>query len=101
MTVNDQIKERWDDLLRKGVLVVSGVTDDGEFEYNFDIEKLAEVDPALYREHMDEVDLALMELFVKGLVNLDFNEADIQVELTEKGRDWISAYLDENEDMPL
>jgi hypothetical protein len=92
MDVNEQIKERWNDLLRKGVLLVSGVTDDGEFEYNFDIDKLKEVDPDLYHQHMDEVDSALMSLFVKGVVDLNFEEDEVIVSLTDRGREWAEAF---------
>jgi hypothetical protein len=92
MEVNEQIKERWEELLRKGVLLVSGVDEDGDFEFNFDIEKLKEVDPDLYHQHMDEVDSALMNLFVKGIVDLDFSEEEVSVSLTERGREWASAY---------
>lgn len=92
MDVNDQIKEKWDYLLRQGVLLVSGVSDDGEFEYNFDIERLKEVDPDLYHQHMDEVDSTLMSLFVKGIVNLDFTEEEVSVSLTDKGREWAEAF---------
>lgn len=95
MDVNDQIKERWEELLRKGVLLVSGVTDDGEFEYQFDIDRLKEVDEDLYHQHLDEVDSSLMSMFVKGLVDLNFEEDEVIVSLTEKGRDWASAYADE------
>lgn len=91
MDVNEQIKERWEELLRKGVLLVAGVTDDGEFEYTFDIERLQEVDKDLYHQHLDEVDTALMNLFVKGIVNLDFSEEEVVVSLTEKGQQWASA----------
>lgn len=95
MDVNDQIKERWNELLRKGVLLVSGATDDGEFEYTFDIDRLKEVDADLYHQHMDEVDTALMNLFVKGIVNLDFTEEEVVVSMTDKGRLWASALVDE------
>lgn len=94
MDVNDQIKERWEELLRKGVLLIAGCTDDGEFEYQFDIDKLKEVDVDLYHQHMDEVDQALMNLFVKGIVDLDFSEDEVSVSLTDKGRVWASAVDD-------
>jgi hypothetical protein len=94
MDVNDQIKERWDELLRKGVLLVSGVDDEGNFEFNFDIDKLQREDPDLYRQHMDEVDSALMNLFVRGIVDLDFSEDEVTVSLTEKGQQWADAFAE-------
>ncbi len=75
----------------RAFLLVSGTTDDGEFEYTFNTERLKEVDEDLYRQHMDEVDTALLSLHTKGIIDLDFSEQEVVVSLTERGREWASA----------
>jgi len=94
MDVNEQIRERWNELLRKGVLLVSGTTEDGEFEYTFDIDRLKQVDEDLYRQHMDEVDSSLLNLFVKGIVDLNFTEEEVTVSLTNRGKKWAEAFAE-------
>jgi len=94
MDVNDQIRERWNELLRKGVLLVSGTSEEGDFEYTFDIERLKQVDEDLYRQHMDEVDSSLLNLFVKGIVDLNFTEEEVIVSLTDKGKKWAEAFAE-------
>lgn len=86
-----KIADRWDEMLLAGVLRVRGTDDDGNFEYELDLETLKEYDNELYHEHLNEVDESLLNLQSKGLVNLDFTQDDVGVTLTEKGRAWAEA----------
>ena len=61
-------------LIENGVAELSGMTKDGEVIYHFDMDKMKELEPALYEEMMQETEEALLDLYQKGLVEMEFDE---------------------------
>lgn len=88
MSSTDKIEERWFEFIEAGVLVVEGVDTDGQIMYVVDPDTLQRVDPELYEEYMLEIDEALLGLFSKGLIDMEFTEEGVDYTLSEKGREW-------------
>lgn len=86
-----QIEARWEEMVRKGVLQEVGISEEGESEYFIDKERLREVDLELYEEYILQLDEAVLFLFTRGLVDVDFREDMIAVELSDKGKEWAQA----------
>lgn len=83
----DREKEIMDRLLVSGAVEMAGVdSETGEILYHF-TDKLKEVMPELYREHMNYVNSELMGLWEKGFVNMDLMKDNPIVTLTEKAFD--------------
>lgn len=88
-----------DDLILSGALEVGGVdSKTGELLYVF-TPKLKEVNPALYKEHINHVNSELMTLWENGFINIDFMSDTPQVTLTDKAfdKDKISALSQEQQ----
>lgn len=82
--------EMIDELILSGALQVAGVdSETGEFLYQF-TQKLKDVSPALYDEHVNHVNGELMRLWEKGFLNINIDDDNPIVTLTAKA-------LDENE----
>lgn len=76
-----------DELILSGAMEIAGIdSNTGEFLYQF-TPKLKEVNPELYREHINTVNAELMTLWEKGFINIDFIEDSPLVTLTEKSFD--------------
>lgn len=91
-TFEGSVKARWEEMLLKGVFRVRGMDEEsGEFEYELDLERLKEVDLDLYNLHQQEVDSSVMELFQRGIIDLEFTEDGVVGRLTEKGQMWAEA----------
>lgn len=80
--MSDREQKVIDMLVLSGALEVSGVSESGEMLYNF-TEKLKEVMPDLYEEHMNFVNSEIMALWEKGFVSIDLLEKNPRVNLTE------------------
>jgi hypothetical protein len=73
-----------DNLVLSGGLEVSGVdADSGELLYSF-TPKLKDINPELFKEHLNHVNQEIMRLWEKGYVNVDFMEDDPVVTLSNK-----------------
>jgi len=76
-----------DKLLLENALEVVGIDDsNGEFLYAF-TEKIAEVMPELYEDHLNFVNSEIMVLWEKGYLDINFLEENPAVRLTEKALD--------------
>ena len=76
-----------DQLILSGALQVAGVdSETGDFLYQF-TNKLKEVMPALYDEHVNHVNGELMRLWEMGFLNINFMEDNPIVTLTPKAID--------------
>jgi len=79
-----------DNLILTGALQVAGVdSETGDFLYQF-TDKLKEVSPELYHEHVNHVNEELMKLWEKGFLNISMMDDNPIVTLNPKA-------LDENE----
>lgn len=88
MSFSDEFEARFDELVEAEVLQVHDIDEEGNVEYVPDLDRLQAYDPDLYHLYMDDVDGAILSLFSKGLVDIDFTQEEISVSLTEKGQKW-------------
>jgi hypothetical protein len=76
-----------EELILKGGLEAAGVDQEtGEILYSF-TPKIQKLMPDLYKEHLNEVNAGIMDLWELGLVNIDLFSNDPQITLTEKALD--------------
>ena len=84
MNSEDQTIE---ELILKGGLEAVGVDEEtGELLYSF-TPKIQKLMPDLYKEHLNEVNAGVMDLWEKGFVNIDLFSNDPIITLTEKSLD--------------
>ena len=80
-----------DDLILTGGLEISGIDEQsGEFLYTI-TNKMKDLMPELYEEHMAHVNEEIMKLWEKGFVNVDMMSDDPIVTITEKAYDIIEV----------
>jgi hypothetical protein len=76
-----------DQLLLENALEVVGIDDsNGEFLYAF-TNKIKDVMPDLYEDHLNFVNSEIMTLWEKGYLDINFLEENPAVRLTEKALD--------------
>ena len=76
-----------EELILKGGLETVGVDQEtGELLYSF-TPKIQKLMPDLYREHINEVNAGVMNLWENGFVNVDLLSNDPKITLTEKALD--------------
>jgi hypothetical protein len=76
-----------EELILKGGLETVGVDQEtGELLYSF-TPKIQKLMPDLYREHINEVNAGVMNLWENGFVNVDLLSNDPEITLTEKALD--------------
>ena len=80
--MDDKEQKIIDMLILSGAVEVAGMADNGEMLYNF-TEKLKEVMPDLYEEHMNFVNSEMMALWEKGFLDIDLFSKNPRVKLTE------------------
>jgi hypothetical protein len=72
------------DLILNGGLEVAAIDQEtGEMLYSF-TPKIEKLMPDLYQEHLQSVNLAIMNLWEKGFLNLDLFAKDPIITITEK-----------------
>jgi hypothetical protein len=80
-----------DDLILAGGLEISGIDEtSGEFLYTI-TNKMKDLMPELYEEHMAHVNEEIMKLWEKGFVNVDMMSDDPIVTITQKAYDIIEV----------
>jgi hypothetical protein len=88
-----------DYLILNGGIEVAGIDSEvGEFLYSF-TPKIKDLMPALYEEHIRDVNSHVFNLWEKGFLNINFMEDDPIVNISEKGLDpeEISKLPEENQ----
>jgi hypothetical protein len=76
-----------EELILKGGLETVGVDQEtGELLYSF-TPKIQKLMPDLYKEHINEVNAGVMNLWENGFVNVDLLSNDPKITLTEKALD--------------
>jgi hypothetical protein len=83
MDENELIEE----LILKGALEVVGFDSDNKELLYAVTEKMKDVMPEIYEEHMNFVNKGMLDLWEKGFINIDMFEEDPTVTLTEKASD--------------
>lgn len=77
--------------LEVGAVEVAGVLEDGEFIYK--ITDLAEkVAPELWQLHISAVDDAILELYKKGLVEVEYDESlNAEFRISKEGKELMQS----------
>ena len=71
--MDEEFEDRLDYYLSIGVVELVGVDEDGEIIY--EITPKAELEaPELWEAHKDYVDKALLDLYERGLITIEYNE---------------------------
>ena len=66
----DRLMEHYTEI---GAIAINGINDDGSFIYVV-TEKAKEIAPELWEVHHDMIDEALLDLFDKGLIDIEYDE---------------------------
>lgn len=61
-------------LLEEGAAILSGIDEDGEAVYMFDMEILEEVMPELHQSMVDDIDAVLLDLYERELIEISYDE---------------------------
>lgn len=81
-------------LIELGIAELSGMTAQGEITYLFDMVKMKDKFPELYAVMMEETEEALMELYGKGLVDVEYDEnLEPMFSISEETREILKDYL--------
>ena len=82
--MSDEEDSLIDDLILAGGLEISGIDErNGEFLYTI-TNKMKDLMPELYEEHLAHVNEEIMKLWEKGFVNVDMMSDDPIVTITQK-----------------
>lgn len=74
-------------LLEEGAAFLDGIDEDGEPIYGFDMEILEEVMPELYQVMQDDIDKELINLYQKGLIEVEYDEElNAHMNISEEGK---------------
>jgi Tfp pilus assembly ATPase PilU len=71
---NEEHREAMERLIEEGAAILDGIDEDGEPIYKFDMNVLEEVMPELHQTMMDDMDKVLIDLYQKGLIEIDYDE---------------------------
>lgn len=67
-------QEMMEYLISEGAAIFDGVSEDGEPIYKFDMDILEEVMPELHAVMQDDMDQVLVDLYLKGLIEVSYDE---------------------------
>ena len=85
--MNEPSPEIFDMLILNGAIEVVGVDPiSGEFLYSM-TEKMIEIMPDVYQEHLNQVNNQIMNLWQDGFLNVDLMDSNPLVTLTDKAFD--------------
>lgn len=73
-------------LILNGAVEIGGLTESGEFLYNF-TPKMTEMFPEMVNIHKEHIEVAVLELWAKGFVDVRYDDGDMKVKITEKALD--------------
>lgn len=91
-------------LIQVGAAVWDGMDDEGERIFKFNMPLLKEILPELYEDIMEDVDKVMLDLFQKGLAEVDYDEnLNAHFKLSEEGHEELARrgfdyFHDENND---
>lgn len=78
-------------LILNGAVEIGGMTESGEFLYNF-TPKMAEMFPEMVDIHKQEIEIAVLELWQLGFVDIRNDEdGEMRIKVTEKALDPIEV----------
>ena len=74
-------------LVSEGAAIFSGMSEDGDPIYKFDMDVLEEVMPELHQALVDDMDKTMVDLYQKGLIEVSYDEElNAQISVSEEGK---------------
>jgi hypothetical protein len=74
-------------MFENGVLEIAGIDQEGNFLVKANLDRAKEVSPAFYNSLVEDQDKDLLELFDKGLIDIEYDEnLNVSVRLSELGK---------------
>jgi hypothetical protein len=78
-------------LVSQGAAEWDGMDQYGERMFKFNMPVLQEIMPELYKEIMEDIDSTMLDLFEKGLVDIEYDEnLQAMFKVSEKAREMLS-----------
>jgi hypothetical protein len=75
-----------------GAVEVAGIQEDGQFLYEI-TEKAKDIAPELWESHLDYIDNTILDLYEKGLVEIEYNEdLEASISVSEEAKVILRAY---------
>lgn len=98
--MDEEFEDKLDYYLSIGVVELVGVDEDGEIIY--EITEKAELEaPELWEAHKDYVDQALLDLYERGLISVEYNEdLEAMISMTPEGYEAVKELGLLNEEEP-
>jgi hypothetical protein len=96
--MDEEFEDRIDYYIQIGVITVEGVDKDGEIIYSID-ESAKELAPELWESHQEYVDRGLLDLYNRGLIEIEYDEnLEATIWLSEEGKEIAETmgYIDVN-----
>jgi hypothetical protein len=77
--------------LEIGAIEVEGVDEDGEIIFSI-TEQAKDIAPELWQAHSDYIDRQLLDLFEKGIIDIEYNEdLEAEVKVSKAGIEYIRS----------
>jgi hypothetical protein len=84
--------EKLDYYLEIGAVEVAGIQEDGEFLYEITA-KAKDVAPELWESHIEYIDNTILDLYEKGLVEIEYNEnLEASISVSEEAKSILRSY---------
>jgi hypothetical protein len=75
-----------------GAVEVAGIQEDGQFLYEI-TEKARDIAPELWESHLEYIDNTILDLYEKGLVEIEYNEnLEALISVSEEAKVILRAY---------
>jgi len=89
-TMNEEQKLEY--YIEIGAVEVAGIQEDGEFLYEI-TEKAKDVAPELWESHIEYIDNTILDLYEKGLVQIEYNEdLEASISVSEEAKSILRSY---------
>ena len=89
-TMDEQ--EKLEYYIEIGAVEVAGIQEDGEFLYEI-TEKAKDIAPELWESHIEYIDNTILDLYEKGLVQIEYNEdLEASISVSEEAKSILRAY---------
>ena len=84
--------DKLDYYLEIGAVEVSGIQEDGEFLFEI-TEKAKDLAPELWEAHIEYIDNTILDLYEKGLVEIEYDEnLEASISVSEEAKKILRSY---------
>jgi hypothetical protein len=85
-------EEKLEYYIEIGAVEVAGIQEDGEFLYEI-TEKAKDLAPELWESHIEYIDNTILDLYEKGLVQIEYNEdLEASISVSEEAKSILRSY---------